>query len=55
MRYSLKLSNGATVFFDEYSLTKKGIFYRNGSTQVYMLNDMFKINTLERVRKIKTK
>ena len=55
MRYSLKLSNGATVFFDEYSLTKKGISYRNGTIQVYMLNDMFKMNTLERVRKSKTK
>ncbi len=53
MKYKLMLSNGATVYFDEYALSKKGISYRNGSVEVYMTNDMFKVGTIERVRKIK--
>lgn len=53
MKYKLMLSNGATVYFDEYALSKKGISYKNGSVEVYMANNMFKIDTLERVRKIK--
>ena len=36
MRYSLKLSNGTTVFFDEYSLIKKGILAAVG----YNYDDM---------------
>jgi hypothetical protein len=53
MKYKLMLSNGATVYFDEYSISKKGISYRNGTVEVYMTNDMFKVGTIERVRKIK--
>jgi hypothetical protein len=53
MKYKLMLSNGATVYFDEYTLSKKGISYKNGSVEVYMRNDMFKVDTIERVRKIK--
>jgi len=55
MKYKLMLSNGASVYFDEYSQNKKGLSYKNGSIEVYMTNDLFKIITLERVRKIKIK
>jgi hypothetical protein len=51
MRYKLQLTNGSSVFFDEYSLSRKGIYYKNGTVEVYMLNEMFNIKTLERVRK----
>jgi len=51
MKYQITLSNGGRVICDSYEIAKNNtITYKNGTIEVLMKEDLYDINSIERVR-----
>lgn len=52
MKYQITLSNGGRVICDSYEIAKNNtITYKNGTVEVLMKEDLYDINSIERVKK----